>query len=100
MNTSLVKKIIFSQKRRIFYCFTGHLKTNLFPCRKLESEFPGAFGWAGEINVFKHALASNGFFHQNRVTERMLHNGDLDYLFNVLSDRERSSWQHKVELAS
>ena len=72
----------------------------MFPCRKLESEFPGAFGWAGEINVFKHALASNGFFHQNRVTERMLHNGDLDYLFNVLSDRERSSWQHKVELAS
>jgi hypothetical protein len=38
--------------------------------------------------VFKHALASNGFFNQPRVTERMLQNGDLDYLFNVLSDRE------------
>ena len=25
--------------------------------------FPqGVFGWAGEINVFKHALAANGFF--------------------------------------
>ena len=22
----------------------------------------GVFGWAGEINVFKHALAANGFF--------------------------------------
>jgi hypothetical protein len=41
--------------------------------------------------VFKHALASNGFFNQARVTERMLLNGDLDYLFNVLTDREVSS---------
>jgi hypothetical protein len=40
--------------------------------------------------VFKHALASNGFFNQARVTERMLLNGDLDYLFNVLTDREVS----------
>lgn len=62
--------------------------------RKLEAEFPGAFGWAGEINVFKHALASNGFFNQPRVTERMVLNGDLDYLFNVLTDRKWPTTLH------
>ena len=25
--------------------------------KELETDYPGAFNWAGEINVFKHALA-------------------------------------------
>ena len=33
----------------------------------LENSFPEAFTWAGEINVFKHALASNGFFEQEII---------------------------------
>ena len=42
---------------------------------RLENTFPHAFSWAGEINVFKHALASNGFFEGQRVTEKMVKEG-------------------------
>jgi len=55
----------------------------------LENSFPEAFTWAGEINVFKHALASNGFFEQERVTVSRIEKGEYDGLFGVLSDK---SW--------
>ena len=44
---------------------------DFFPLKGLmQSKFPGDFKWAGEINVYKHALAANGFFENgDRVTE-------------------------------
>lgn len=47
----------------------------------LTNEFPGVFKWAGEINVFKHALAGNGFFENPRVTVDRIDNGDYDHFF-------------------
>ena len=42
-------------------------------------KYQGVFGWAGEINVFKHALAGNGFFSRgNRVDIEHIEKGDLD----------------------
>lgn len=45
--------------------------------------FPNAFSWAGEINVFKHALAANGFFADpnNRVTVARINRGEYDAIF-------------------
>ena len=50
--------------------------------------FPqGVFGWAGEINVFKHALAANGFFaNGERVSEARVARGDLDGFFRRMED--------------
>ena len=45
------------------------------------------FGWAGEINVFKHALAANGFFaNGERVSEARVARGDLDGFFRRMED--------------
>ena len=42
----------------------------------LQSQYPGIFKWSGEINVFKHALAANGFFvNGHRVNEAVLAEG-------------------------
>lgn len=46
----------------------------------LLTEFPNTFKWIGEINVFKHALAANGFFNNPPVTEASVNNGSLDSL--------------------
>ncbi len=51
-----------------------------------DQDFPGAFRWAGEINVFKHALVTNGFFDPTsspRVTVARL--PELDRTFRRLS---------------
>ena len=49
----------------------------------LTETFPNTFRWAGEINVFKHALAGNGFFSRgNRVDIKHIEKGDLDPFFN------------------
>jgi len=55
----------------------------------LENNYPNTFGWAGEINVFKHALAGNGFFEQERVTVKKIESGVYDQLFEMLSNK---SW--------
>jgi hypothetical protein len=39
----------------------------------LTGDFPEAFTWAGEINVFKHALVGNGFFNGPRDEEEETH---------------------------
>jgi len=53
----------------------------------LQSKYPGDFKWAGEINVYKHALAANGFFENgDRVTEAFLNSGKLDSLFSQIED--------------
>jgi len=58
--------------------------------KRLESDYQNVFGWAGEINVFKHALAANGFFaNGNRVTEAGIANGDLDGFFQRM---ETTKW--------
>ncbi len=55
--------------------------------------YPGKFQWFGEINVFKHALAANGFFHARdnpRVTvERVERTRDYDPVFDYAS---RNKW--------
>ena len=53
----------------------------------MDKDFPNTFAWAGEINVFKHALAANGFFNGPRVTVSHVESGALDSLFQPLSDR-------------
>ena len=42
------------------------------------------FQWFGEINVFKHALAANGFFAPDspRVTVDRVNNGEYNSVFN------------------
>lgn len=52
----------------------------------LNQDFPGVFNWAGEINVFKHALAGNGFFDGQRVTVAQINSGSLDSLFQKFED--------------
>ena len=47
----------------------------------LESTYQGVFKWSGEINVFKHALAANGFFENgNRVNEEYIKSGKMNTL--------------------
>ena len=53
----------------------------------LERDFPDSFGWAGEINVYKHALAANGFFSHPRVTEEHVESGALDTFFQMMADK-------------
>eukprot|EP00091_Calanus_sinicus_P014765 TRINITY_DN3243_c0_g1_i3.p1 TRINITY_DN3243_c0_g1~~TRINITY_DN3243_c0_g1_i3.p1 ORF type:complete len:565 (-),score=165.35 TRINITY_DN3243_c0_g1_i3:132-1826(-) len=53
----------------------------------LESTYQGVFKWAGEINVFKHALAANGFFENgNRVNEEYIKSGKLNTFFKRMED--------------
>lgn len=50
--------------------------------KQLESTYQGVFKWSGEINVYKHALAANGFFaNGERVSEQVIADGKLDYFF-------------------
>ena len=48
----------------------------------LEEDYPDTFRWAGEINVFKHALAANGFFVWPRVDTDTINVGALDPFFH------------------
>lgn len=51
----------------------------------LEKDYPAVFGWAGEINVYKHALSANGFLNNgHRVTEEWIKAGKLDSIFKRL----------------
>jgi len=57
----------------------------------LTDTYPGAFGWAGEINVFKHALAGNGFFNKKvspRINEAHLASGKLDPFFKKMEEHD------------
>ena len=56
----------------------------------LQAAHDGQFSWAGEINVFKHGLAANGFFdpsptNQGPVTLDRVHAGELDSFFSRLA---------------
>jgi hypothetical protein len=62
---------------------------NLKNMKDLEAQFPGMFGWAGEINIFKHALAANGFWTKPRITLDRIEKGEYDDFFNYLSGK---SW--------
>ena len=58
---------------------------------ELETEFPGAFRWAGEMNVIKHALVGNGFFDRRespRITKRFLDSGKLDHFYRMMEEKE------------
>lgn len=56
--------------------------------RQLEKQFPDSFQWSGEINVFKHALAANGFFlNGRRVTEDVINSGRLDSYFFLMEQK-------------
>jgi len=53
----------------------------------LESNYQQVFKWSGEINVFKHALAANGFFaNGKRVNEEYIKSGKLNSFFNRMQD--------------
>ena len=57
----------------------------------LENDFPGAFRWAGEMNVIKHALVGNGFFDQlesPRITKRFLDSGKLDAFCRKMEEKQ------------
>ena len=52
--------------------------------KNLTTKHKDAFKWSGEINVFKHALAANGFFDGGeRVTLERVQKGALDEYFRV-----------------
>ena len=54
--------------------------------RDLWRKYPKTFTWAGELNVFKHALAGNGFFSDftgPRLTVARVESGELDELFSL-----------------
>lgn len=53
----------------------------------LWGKYPGAFTWMGELNVFKHALAGNGFFSEfngPRLTVARILAGELDDMFSII----------------
>lgn len=56
----------------------------------LEADYPNAFGWMGEINLVKHALAANGFFNNPTVTEADLASGMP--LHDLFTRASQSSW--------
>jgi len=61
----------------------------------LQSQYPGIFKWSGEINVFKHALSDNGFFHYGeRVTEEIIKEGKLDGFFKQMEDKRWPTTLH------
>jgi len=54
---------------------------------KLQSEHVDMFKWSGELNVFKHALAANGFFvNDRRVSEEELNSGSQDAYFRRMEE--------------
>ena len=44
--------------------------------------------------MFKHALASNGFFEDSRVTEKRITAGEYDKLFGTLTVRKWPTTLH------
>lgn len=61
----------------------------------VQSRYPGIFKWSGEINVFKHALAANGFFvNGQRVNEAVLAEGKLDPFFTQMEDNQWPTTLH------
>lgn len=64
-------------------------ENNMKVLNNLTSSFPGVFKWAGEINVFKHALAANAFFEGGRVTVEQIRSGALDPFFKQM---ETNQW--------
>ena len=53
----------------------------------LWNKWPQTFKWTGEINVFKHALAGNGFFSDftgPRLTVARIEAGELDEFFSII----------------
>ena len=48
----------------------------------LEEDYPNTFHWVGEILVFKHAMAGNGFFTWPRIDTRTIESGSLDPFFH------------------
>jgi len=55
--------------------------------KNLTTKHKDAFKWSGEINVFKHALAANGFFDGGeRVTLERVQKGALDEYFRLMED--------------
>ena len=59
----------------------------------LWDKFPHTFKWMGEINVFKHALAGNGFFSDftgPRLTVARIEAGELDELFSVVGPEQKN----------
>jgi len=62
---------------------------NMDVYNNLTTNFPNVFKWAGEINVFKHALAANAFFQNGRVTVEQINSGALDPFFNTM---ETNQW--------
>lgn len=62
---------------------------------QLQSQFPNAFKWSGEINVFKHALAANGFFQDGeRVSEAVINAGKLDGFFRQMETKQWPTTLH------
>ena len=59
--------------------------------KNLTTKHKDAFKWSGEINVFKHALAANGFFDGGeRVTLERVQKGALDEYFRVSKVSKKS----------
>lgn len=57
---------------------------------QLEAEYPDSFAWAGEINVFKHALSANGFFSKwRRVDVGTVKSGAYD---NFMTRMASNKW--------
>ncbi|CAL4182177.1 unnamed protein product, partial [Meganyctiphanes norvegica] len=61
---------------------------NMGVLNNLTSNFPNVFQWAGEINVFKHALAANAFFQGPRVTVEQIDSGAHDPFFKLMETRQ------------
>ena len=58
--------------------------------RSLTNDFPGAFKWAGELNIIKHALVGNGFFKEDtspRITKKFIEDGNLDAFFKEMESK-------------
>jgi len=61
----------------------------------LLKDYPNVFGWAGEINVYKHALAANGFLYNgHRVTEQWIKDGKLDSVFKRMESLQWPTTLH------
>ena len=61
----------------------------------LQKNYPNVFGWAGEINVYKHALAANGFLYNgHRVNEEWIKAGKLDSVFKRMESLQWPTTLH------
>ena len=59
--------------------------------QELEAKYPDVFKWSGEINIFKHALAANGFFkYGTRVTEERIKSDEQ--LASFFRQMEEKKW--------